>query len=451
MSDYIYSPIYRPQVLRPQVALKACLIAACLLPGALLGNMPLSLMFLALGLAILVWQNPEEACGVVILYLFACSVFLPSSTRMDPDAVPWEMRYWAVGSLVITVSAVARIGLRRIFMVPRSAKAFFLVALAAALYAVLHGVGISDSLKQLYGVVLLIIYCGVALQVGDQELLLRRFRTYGVFLAFCFFVYYIAVFPKYGFHKEMSDVSEPAYLMAILLCITGAERKKSSWILLGVMLLLVSVLVFQRSSVLIFLVAVIIGFALKARSKGLKFVCWSLAVLMALPALWPPAAEAAMDEIAKVSGIENMLPSGEQGTETLYERGLEALAAIDTVRAHPFLGDGFGSQFGFDSPYQGYFEHAFVDSGWAFLFQKMGLLGAGAFIWFLVTVFRCISTRFVALSACFLAAAAVALFSQPIFFHFSYSPFLGTVTGLLLLPKVPSAAGAVPKCSSALA
>ena len=451
MSDHTYNAVDGQPVLRPEVALKACLAVACLLPGALLGSMVLSLMFLAVGLAVVVWRKPEEACGVAILYLFACTVLLPSSSRMDPDVVPWEMRYWAVGSLLITASAVARIGVRRTFTVPRSAQAFLLVALAAAWYAVLHGVGIGDSLKQLYGVVLLIVYCGIALQVGDQELLLRRFRTYGVFFALCFFVYYIAVFPKYGFHKEMSDVSEPAYLMATLLCVAGIARKKLFWIILGLTLLLVPILVFQRSSVLIFLVAVLIGIAIKVRTKKLKFLYWSLAVLMALPALWPPAAEAIVDEMEKISGLENVLPSGELGTETLYERGLEALAAIDTVRAHPLLGDGFGSQFGFDSPYQGYFEHAFVDSGWAFLFQKTGLLGGAAFIWFLFTVLRCISARTVALSACFVAAVGVALFSQPIFFHFSYSPFMGTVAGLLLAQRAPEAAETVPSLAHALA
>jgi hypothetical protein len=428
------------QAVRPEIAFRVCLVIAGCLP-ALLGNMPLSLLLLAIGLAIVVWRKPEEACGVGILYLFACTVLLPSSSRMDIDASPWEMYYWAVGSLIITGSAVARIGVSRTFMVPRSAKAFLLAACAAALYAVVHGVALSDALKQLYGVVLLVVYCGIALQVGDQELLLRRIRTYGVLCALCFFVYYIAVFPKYGFHKEMSAVAE-SYLLAIILCIAGAERNKNSWILLGGMLLLVPVLTFQRGSILTFLVAMLIALAMKAKSRKRKFLYWSLVVLMALPALWPPAAQAAIDELKKIDFVNKVVPSGVRETDTLYERGLEALAAIDTLREHPWLGDGLGSEFGFESPFQGHFEHEFVDSGWAFLLQKTGLLGAGTFLWFLIIVLRCLSSRYVAISACFLAAATVALFSQPIFFHFTSSPFLGTVAGLLLAQEMRCAANA---------
>jgi hypothetical protein len=434
MTTYISGVSHGQQQEFPaHLALKTCLVIVCFLP-ALVGEMPLSLMLLAIGLAVVVWRKPKEACGVGILYLFACTVLLPSSSRMDIDASPWEMYYWAIGSLIITGSAVARIGVSRTFRVPRSAKAFLVVGLAAALYAVIHGVAVSDALKQLYGLVLLVVYCGIALQVGDQELLLRRIRTYGVFCALCFFVYYIAVFPKYGFHKEMSAVAE-SYLLAIVLCITGAERDKISWIVLGGTLLLVPVLTFQRGSILTFLVAMFMALAMKVKSGKRKFLCWSLVVFTALPALWPPAAQAAIDELKKINFVDKLVPSGVQETDTLYERGLEALAAIDTLREHPWLGDGLGSEFGFESPFQGHFEHAFVDSGWAFLFHKTGLLGAGAFLWFLLTVLRRLSSRLVAISACFLAAAAVSLFSQPIFFHFTSSPFMGTVAGLLLAQK----------------
>lgn len=429
-------PEERPEM-RAVTPLLFWMIIFSLLPAALLfGGMAFLMIVVALGLAMFVWVRPQEAAGAGMLYLFACHVVFPSSARFDIFAESaWEMYYWAVGLLIITVAAVARLGLRRVFTVPRSAKVFLLVAFAAALYGLTHGATVSYVLRQFYGVLLLIVYLGIALHAGSEELLLRRIRTFGVLCALLFLVYYIAVFREYGFHKEMGFNGAQASLLATMLFMAGAERRKHSWILGAIILLLVPVLLFLRSNVLTFFFAVPAAFAIRLEAKKLRVLCWSISALIAIPALFPPVAQAVIDEMTKIPVIERDLPSSAQNASTLYERGLQLAEAVSVVHAHPWLGEGLGSSFEWDSPALGFLQAPYVDNGWGYLFQKMGLLGAAAFLWFLVTVFRRISRESAALSACLLSTTVVTLFSQPSFFHFTTAPYLGTFAGLLLAKK----------------
>jgi hypothetical protein len=407
-----------------------------LLPiAALFGGMPYLLVGLAVILAVVVYRRPQEAPGVGILYLFACNILLPHSARFDGITTPWEMYYWAIGLLIVTTAAVARIGLRQVFAVPRSAKAFLLVAFAAAVYGQTHGAAFSYVSRQFYGVLMLIVYLGIAIHVGDEELLLRRIQVFGTLCAFCFVVYYVAVFAKYGFHKEIGFNGTEACLLSIVLFIQGLQRRKIPWILTGLALLLVPILFFMRGAVLTFLMTLPLAVALKVKSKKFKVFCWATSTLIALPAIFPPVAQVAMDEINKVPGMERFLPPGIQDSDTLFERVVQLGAAVATVQAHPLLGAGIGSEIEFDSPTMGARQVAFVDSGWAYLLQKMGVLGAVAFTWLLITIFGSLSKESIGLSACLLSAVIVTLFSQPVFFHFTTSPFMGTFAGLLLAAK----------------
>ncbi len=407
-----------------------------LLVALIFGGMGYLIIALAFGLAVMVWVRPQEAPAAGMLYLFACSVLFPPSGRFEiiPDS-PEEMRYWAVGLLIITASAVARLGLRRVFAVPFPAKVFLAAAFAAAVYGQAHGAATSYVLRQFYGVLLLIIYLGIALNAGNEELLLRRIKTFGVLCAVTTLVYYIAVFGKYGFHKETGFHGAQASLLAILLFMAGMERRKSLWILEAVTLLLVPVIFFMRSDVLTFLFALPTALALRLKSKKLRVLCWSASALIALPALFPPVAETVIQEIAKVSFVGEIIPSSMQDTDTLYWRGLQLTESINVLQAHPWFGQGIGSSFAFDNPSLGFLDLPFVDSGWGYLFQKMGLLGASAFLWFLISLLRSATRQSAVLAACLIATTVVSLFSRPTFFHFTTAPYLGVIAGLLLAKK----------------
>jgi hypothetical protein len=408
-----------------------------LLPvAALIGGMAFVLIALAVCLAVIVYKRPQEAPGAGMLYLFGSSILLPYGSRIDFTLPATEMYFWAAGLLIITCAAIARLGLRLVFTVPRSAQVFLVVGAAAAVYGLTHGATTSYVFRQFYGVLLLIIYFGIALHAGDEELLLRRIQTFGLLCACCFFAYYIAVFADYGFHKEMGFNGTQASLLAIVLFIYGMERRKGSWVLGGITLLFVPALIFMRKDLVTFLVAVIAALAMTLKSKVLRFLCCSAIVLIAIPAIFPPITEMVAEELLKIPVIGVIIPEGSQDASTLYDRTVQLAEAAITVQAHPWLGAGLGSEFEFESAALGFEQTYYVDNGWAYLLQKMGLLGMAAFLWFLTVTIRNVSRKSLAFSACLLAASLVTMFSQPVFLHFTTAPFFGSFAGLLLAKKI---------------
>jgi O-antigen ligase len=397
--------------------------------------MTIVVFLLAVGLGVCVWRRPEEAAGAATVFLLAAGILLPSSARFNGLDEIWQMYYWASGLLLITVAAVLRVGIRRVFVVRRSAQVFLGVAIAAVIYSLAHGATMSYALRQFYGVLLFVVYLGLAYHAGNQELLIRRIAIYGVLCAFCFFVYYIAIFPVYGFHKEMSYSGAQASFMAIVLFLTGMERKKHLWMAGGIALLGVAVLTFARSDVLTFLFAVPIAVAIKLKSMAWRALSYCAIVLVALPALFPPVTQVVALQLEELPVVGEMIPEGARTSESLYDRTVQFMAALESVKAHPLFGDGLGAGFEFESSVLGHLETVYVDSGWGYLLQKMGLLGAGAFLWLLITIFTGASRESVGFTACLISATIVTMFSSPVFFHFTTTPFLGALAGLLLARK----------------
>jgi O-antigen ligase len=145
--------------------------------------------------------------------------------------------------------------------------------------------------------------------------------------------------------------------------------------------------------------------------------------------------QAVAEQIERLPVVGEIIPEGARSSESLYDRTVQLMTAIESVRADPWLGDGLGAGFEFESVTLGSVETVYIDNGWAYLFQKMGLVGAAAFIWLLITIFKGFSRESVGLTACLLSAALLTMFSEPVFFHFTTAPFLGAFAGLLLAKK----------------
>jgi O-antigen ligase len=430
----------QPQTVHPgMAAVVFWLPFLSLIPVAALvgfGAMAFLMMALAAGLAGIVWVRPEEAPGVGVLFLFAASVLLPSSARLDFFAQSaWEMYFWAAGVLLITVAAIARIGARQVFNVPTSAKAFLAVALLAAIFGLKQGASPSYVLRQFYGVLLMVVYFGVALHVGSQALFIRRIQTFGTLCALMFVVYFLAVFANYGFHREMTTVGTQASLLATVLFFAGLQQKRYSYVLGAMILLCVPILIFQRGAVLTFLAALPLAAAIKFRTKKLRVLACLVFLFIALAGVVPGVAEKVGEAIETTPVIGSILPPGSVAADTLVDRGLQLVTAVGTVEAHPWLGTGLGSEIEWESPTLGFRQVPFIENGWAYLLQKMGLLGAVAFLCFLFTVLRHISRESLGFSACVLAIAGMAMFSNATFFHFTTAPLAGTFAGLLLAKK----------------
>lgn len=413
------------------------LIPIAALVGA--GGMAFLMMALAAALARYVWLRPQEAASTGVLFLIACNVLLPSSARYDwswRDYKPWQMYYWAAGLLVITLAAVARIGIRVLLQVPASVKALVLVALAATAVGFVHGNEPSFVIRQLYGSLLLVVYFAIAFHVGNEELFLRRLRTFGLLCAAGFFVYYAAEFSEYGFHKEITSLGTLEGSVAVLCFAKALTEKRHGWMVSAVILLAVPLLLFERRVLVTFAVAVALVFAIKTSSRSARFVYVGVAVLGILPGILPSGAGFVLEKMKSIPGVEEVLPGGGGDVNSLTDRVIQLGVSIDTLQRSPVFGEGFGAVINWDRPYfEESVEQAYIDNGWAYLAVKMGGAGILVFVWFLVTTLRCVSRESLGLSACLLALLLVTMFTEPIAFNFNTSALAGALAGLLCAKK----------------
>jgi hypothetical protein len=404
--------------------------------AALFGGMAFVILVLAVGLGVHVWRHPEEAPAVGLLFLFAAQIVLPIPARFNGESSDISpMYYWAIGVLIITIAAAIRLGLGRVFAVPLSARVFLGAALASAVHAEAQGAATSYVLRQFYGTLLLIVYLGIALHIGDEKLLLRRTRTFGVLCALCFLVYYLAVFGERGFHRETGSHGTQASMLAILLVTAGLNARKLSRALSAVLILLIPALLFMRRDLLTSLAALPIALAIRSRTWKLRLAYCCVVGLIVLTGVCPPIAQAVGEKLQGTPVMGDMISPTTENAFSLYDRAVQAQFALEALRDHPWLGEGLGSTFKWENPSGSYQEGGYVENGWAYLFQKMGLLGAAAFLWLLITIFTSVSRKSVGLSACLISAALVTMFSEPVFFHFTTAPFLGSFAGLLLANK----------------
>jgi disulfide bond formation protein DsbB len=415
-----------------------CLLSLAAM-GALFGGMQILIMGLAAGLAVLVWARPKEATSVAVLFLIACNILLPSTSRYEWTwryYQPWEMRYWAAGLLTITLAAVSRIGIRVLWRIPASVKAFLAVAFVATLVGFARGNAPSFVIRQLYGSLLLVAYFAIAYHMGDEELFLRRLRTFGLLCAAGFFVYYAATFSELGFHKEITALGTLEGAAGILCFIKGLTEKRRGWMVSALVLLAVPFLLFERRMLVAIAVAAALAFAIKASSRKARCFYGGVAVLGILSGTLISGARLLLEGIESLPGIEEVLPSGGADVTSLTDRTIQLGMGVETLRRSPAFGEGFGAELTWEATNtHEIVQQAYIDNGWAYLAVKMGGLGILAFGWFLVATFRCMSRESLALSACLLSMVLVTMFSEPVFFNFNTSCLLGAMAGLLCARK----------------
>src|SRR5712692_1787105 len=247
----------------------------------------------ALVLAARVYSRPRSVIFVGPLFLITANVLLPAHALFADWGLEgqWEMYVWAAGILLITLAPIPKLGLGPIFRAPRSLQAFLLAAIAASFYGYLQGNDPSYVLRQLYGSMLLFAYFLFAREYADEDLLLRRTRTYGAFLACSFLAYYVAVFSEYGIHKEVTTVGTQAAIFAILLAAQGGGK---SWAVAG-LLFLVPLLLVARHVIVAFPIAIVLVWAITAKSMLQRWVCTALACGLLVATLAPPVAGIILD------------------------------------------------------------------------------------------------------------------------------------------------------------
>jgi len=413
--------------------------------AALFGGSAFLMMILAAALAVWVWSKPQEAPSTGILFLISCNVLLPSAARYDwswRDAEPWQLYYWAAGLLIITVTALVRIGVRQVLLgLPTSAKALLLVAFIATIVGFARGNALSFVVRQLYGTLLLLAYFAIAIHVGNIEVFLRRLRTFGLLLAAAFFVYYAAEFNEYGFHKELTTLGTMEGSVAILCFAQGLGEKGRGWLVAGLVLMLVPVLLFERRVFFTVAVAMALVLAMRTASKRARIVYLAIAILGILPGVLVSGAGFVLEKINSIPGVADILPAGGADVNSLTDRTVQLGLSAEILAQSPLFGQGFGAEIFWDRPYiKEFVQQAYIDNGWAYLAVKMGGLGIVVFGWFLVTTLRCVSREVFGVSACLLSLLLVTMFTEPVVFNFSTSALVGSLAGLLYARRARSGA-----------
>lgn len=133
----------------------------------------------------------EPSCAVwySTAFLLIAMAILPQSFRDIGEGTPPEFFFWAIGLFLITAPAVTRIlGPRKIRgsgsgwqNVPASLLGYFVICLAASFQGLRLGAEPGYVLRQLYGIVLFIVYFAVAViyvrSIDDIVILLRKMRV----------------------------------------------------------------------------------------------------------------------------------------------------------------------------------------------------------------------------------------------------------------------------------
>jgi len=395
---------------------------------------------LALGLAILVARKPEESVPAGLLFMLAAMTLLPARARFhyvdsQTIGIDWQQYYWAAGSLIIALAALYGVGLSALLRAPASLKVFLLVAIASAIFGFFRGNEISYVIRQLYGSILFVLYFVIAGVAGDEELLFRRLKTFGILIAVAFFVYYASVFNEWGFHKEDTSLPIQMGVFATLLCVKGLIEKRLSWITSSGVLFIASFLLFFRNILLTFFFAATLALAMQSTSRMRRLFCFAVAALILLPSVFPSGAQFAADLLEeKAPRLYNLLPEGTRDAKTLMDRNIQFVAGAALLLQSPVLGGGMGAELTWSSAL-GDRDEKFVDNGWAYLMVKMGCAGILTFGWLLITILRCMSRESLTFSISLLAILMIAMFSQPICFQFTMSPIAGALAGILYVRK----------------
>jgi hypothetical protein len=406
----------------------AITLGSAVAPAAVFGFMHVLLMVAAIGLSVIVFAKPSEVIAAGPLFLFASSILLPYASRFDYSVSYWEMYYWAAGVLLITFAAVLRVGPVRVFR-DASANAFLIASIASTWLALTEGVEPTYIVRQLFGIVLLVTYFGLARAVGEKPLFTRRVLLFAMICLGCFVVYYAAVFPQYGFHKETGTNGSQAAIFGTILAIEGIRNKRLYTLLSALALLAIPALLFMRRDLVTFVIACLLAFGLAiptaTKRRAVQIVGLSIAVVC--------SSGAVADSISQRFALREsaFLPAGAQDASSVVARANEFTDALQSLLRHPVMGSGLGNELEFDSGTSiGIMRSSYIDNGWAYLANKMGFVGIVTFGWFLLrTVKR--SRADAAFGGCVLSASLFLMFMEPVFFHFTTAPLLGVLCGFL--------------------
>src|SRR3954453_1097779 len=399
------------QQLSPSDSLKiaAALLAACTVAWiSTIGGMGVVVVILALWLSVHVYCTPAASIVISPLFLLAVNVFYPSAARWDATNTDpaSEMRYWAAGLLVITLTALWRLRHSVLRFIPTSLRCFLLVAIAASFFGAIVGNALSYVARQLFGSLLLGVYFAFGQQFSDEDTFLCKMRDYAVPCVVAFLIYYAWIFPQEGIHKEITSLPTQSGILAILFAARGGWK----WWSAAVLMMMPPILLVERRAIVGFILAMILLVAIRTTSQikriSLELVAAGLILFSLVPTLGTMLVDRAMGTF-----MESILPPGARDASSLQDRTVQLVEAALIVKRSPIFGSGMGSELNWLSEARGDMQQAYVDNGWAYAAIKMGLPGLLSFVWLMWTVLRHGPGREVGVFTCILSMLLLVMFT----------------------------------------
>jgi O-antigen ligase/polysaccharide polymerase Wzy-like membrane protein len=387
--------------------------------------------------------------------LFSASAFLilamalqPMSLRVPGEDTPPEYYPWAIGLFLIVLPLSIQLPWRRMMLSLKQpdratpVALLLLITVMAAAQGIRLGFPLSYVLRQAYGVIILCLFFWAGLlyvQSWEDIAQVMKWLKW-IALVGCLYtmVAYLGVWDEVGiFKRNLSNYAAAlgAYTLAEFLTVNGLRQRLSS-ALQTIVFLLHAILFRSRSAVGIFGVVAVLGVGLLLPSRKAKFIALIAALAIMLLGIQANLFAPLSQHMPDLGGASELVPEDVVGDPSFYSRIGQLLSAIETVKEHPLLGLGLGSELPFHDPRTNNVEaYAFVDQGYAYLLSKMGLLGLLTLAWILVSVAK--RSGWPGRDGMHLGLFLMFVFhilfmmNAPVMFHFTSAAWVGTTLAFL--------------------
>jgi hypothetical protein len=407
------------------------------------------LMAISIAFATHTFVQPRVGLLHAPLFVLLATSLVPQSAPVVGAGAPPEYYFWAAGLLFITLALAGRLPWPRLLGgpgrrgAPLSVILFGLVCVAASFQGGRFGVGLSYIARQLYGAGLFVFYFYAAVVVPVTE---AEVGKYFRMLKWTGTVASLYVVARYADAVAPGDVGSfkwglsiycamlAVYCMAEAATSRGLTRRIA--LALQALLLIANPVVFQaRAATGIAAVTSALAFVMLLGSRKLKAALVAASFVIVLATVISDFIAPISIVLPDIGNATHLVPQSILEDPSFLGREGQLIAAVETIKTHPFLGQGLGSALSFTNPYHGPDESAPVDQGLAYILSKLGLLGLITFSSVVLSVFRRSgwpkkNRTHIATFVLFIFCVGF-MMSHPVMLQFIGAGFAGIIGGLL--------------------
>ena len=418
-------------------------VVALLLGGPLYGVVALGVLAMPF-----LFRYPHASLWVSTIFMLLVTAFVPQEYAGDTDGTAQQLYAWAIGLFLITLPMVWSLPWRQLFAKARQRKVplaltfFLLVTAAASLQGLRFAATLSYVLRQAYGALLLCVYFWAAIHFtvdrNDIAKNMRRIKLVGLAVGIITIIYWIGIehnFARFKMDLATYETTLAAYCSGEFLYAKGAWNR----LVLAAqafIFFLHPVLFHSRGAVGVCGIVMLLGVGLLLPSRKAKLLALASVFMFLVLAIQTNIFAPLRGMMPDIGGAADLVPEDVIADPSFYSRIDQWITAIQTLRTHPILGTGLGSELEyFDPKLNAWAYRAIVDPGYAYLISKFGILGVIGFIWLMVSIAR--SSGWPERNGMHLGLFLVFVFGLlymvdgAVMLHFLTAAWFGTVLGFL--------------------